>query len=126
MLDRVLTPRTAGFTAVVEGALAAREAAKKHVAPKKELPPFTTEALYDFTFAYDKPIHSVELGRDMPPSVLHYIGGAKGSKVPRKLHIHVKRVPLDPAQKGADPLLTSDPAAYVQRSFEVRARALAA
>ena len=129
VLDRVLTPRAAGFTAAIEGAVAARQGAmdrarQSGTSKKGSVSPRVTRALYDFTFAYDSPIHPVELGKAMPPSVLHVIGGMKGTATPRKLHVHVKRVPLDPKEKNHDPLLMSEPGAYLQNSFEVKEKML--
>ena len=130
VLDRVLAPRAAGFTAAIEGAVAARQGAldrawQSGMSKEGSISPCVTRALYDFTFAYDDPIHPVELGKAMPPSVLHVIGGMKsGSKTPRKLHVYVKRVPLDPTEKNHDPLLMSEPGTYLQKSFEVKEKML--
>jgi len=125
LLKNVLTPRAGGFSAAVEGAISARKAAAERTAAGGT-PPDPSQivsAVYDVTFAYDTPIHPVELGRYMPPSVLRYVGGAPHG-TPRKLHLYVNRVPLDPEAEGADPLLASDPAAYVQRSFEEKEQLL--
>lgn len=119
VLERVLTPRAAGFAAAVQSAIDARNSA----AEKGNLKT-ATNAVYDFTFAYDEPTIPTLLGKEMPPSVLHMCNGAKGAFCPKKLHIHVRRLPLDPADKASDPLLLSDPATWVQQSFETKEKIL--
>jgi 1-acyl-sn-glycerol-3-phosphate acyltransferase len=122
ILHNVNTPRAPGFCALVEGGAAAARQSPDSVA-----------ALYDITFAYSDPVHSVRLAEKMPPSVLDYLDGARQPSTPRKLHVHIRRVALPRGGGGsrgassddegggcavtAHPLL-SNPADYVQRSFE--------
>jgi hypothetical protein len=80
VFKNVLAPRAAGFRALVDGAAAAMAEGGDSV-----------KALYDLTFAYDQPVHPVRLGEQMPPSVLHYLDGAKQHAVPRCLHIYINR-----------------------------------
>ena len=73
-------------------------------------------ALYDVTFAYSDPLFCPELGKEIPPSVMDYLDGAHGKDVPKRLHVHVRRVSTSGEREGHP--LFSDPETYLQQSFE--------
>jgi hypothetical protein len=68
------------------------------------------------TFAYSDPLFCPELGKEIPPSVMDYLDGAHGKDVPKRLHVHVRRVSTSGEREGHP--LFSDPETYLQQSFE--------
>ena len=85
----VLTPRTAGFCAAVDGAAVSAAESDNSLG-----------ALFDVTFAYSDPEHPVVLGKKMPPSVLDFLNGGKSAGCPQQLHVHVRRIPTSGERKN--------------------------